>query len=138
MSDLPSVRLLTAAAAAAVRLTDYPRSRPAVHARVGRPHSPNRAASPHSLHRVRTERSWLFEWGEKGSHINSWAVTLGDGRVGRHARGPRHAPGGVVFEVLNRGAGRATISHKPADCDAFEHVMAEALARRPGVRLLAC
>ena len=52
-------------------------------------------------------------------------------------RGPRNVPGGLVYHVLNRGVGRGTIFHKPADYDAFERVMAEGLARWPDVRLLA-
>ena len=35
----------------------------------------------------------------------------------RHAR---HAPGGIVFHALNRGNGRLTLFHKPADYTAFE------------------
>ncbi len=53
------------------------------------------------------------------------------------ARHPRYAPGGLVFHALNRGVARSTVFHKPADFDAFGRCMAEALARRPGVRLLA-
>jgi putative transposase len=51
-------------------------------------------------------------------------------------RGPRYAPGGMIFHVLNRGVGRATLFHKPADFAAFERILAEALARVPGVALL--
>src|SRR6266511_2210329 len=51
-------------------------------------------------------------------------------------RGPRYAPGGMVFHVLNRGVGRGAIFHKPQDYLAFEQILAEALARVGGVALL--
>jgi len=46
-------------------------------------------------------------------------------------RGPRDVPGGVVYHVLNRGVGRQTLFHKPADYDAFERIVREALTRVP-------
>ena len=52
-------------------------------------------------------------------------------------RGPRYAPGGMIFHVLNRGVGRSTLFHKPDDFLAFERILADALVRVPGVRLLA-
>ena len=52
-------------------------------------------------------------------------------------RTSRHAPGGMIFHVLNRGVGRRTLFHKDGDYAAFERLMREALARVPGVRLLA-
>jgi len=32
----------------------------------------------------------------------------------------RHAPGGMVFHVLNRGVGRMQLFRKPGDYEAFE------------------
>ena len=55
------------------------------------------------------------------------------------ARMPRHAriaPGGIVYHCLNRGNGRSALFRKPADYDAFERVLAEAMQRFP-TRLLA-
>jgi len=43
---------------------------------------------------------------------------------------PRRAPGGLVYHAMNRGVGRRTLFYKPADYEAFERVMAEALAVR--------
>jgi putative transposase len=45
--------------------------------------------------------------------------------MGVMPRGPRNAPGGIVYHVLNRGVGRQTLFYKPADFDAFERIMAE-------------
>ena len=44
---------------------------------------------------------------------------------------------GGYYHVLNRGNGRQAIFHKPGDYDAFARVLAEGLARRPSVGLLA-
>jgi putative transposase len=52
------------------------------------------------------------------------------------ARGPRHAPGGFVYHVLNRAVARLPLFEKPADYDAFLRVLAEALDEHP-TRLLA-
>src|SRR5205809_1810976 len=52
-------------------------------------------------------------------------------------RGPRYAPGGMIFHVLNRVVGRSTLFHKDYDFAAFERILADALLRVPGVRLLA-
>jgi putative transposase len=49
----------------------------------------------------------------------------------------RTALGGYVYHVLNRGNGRATVFHKDGDYEAFERILAEALAHVPGIRLLA-
>jgi len=49
----------------------------------------------------------------------------------------RAVEGGGYYHVLNRGNGRRRIFHKPADYDAFLRVLAEALDRFPGVKLLA-
>lgn len=49
----------------------------------------------------------------------------------------RVTAGGYVYHVLNRGNGRMTIFEDDADYAAFERVLAEGLARYPGVRLLA-
>ena len=43
----------------------------------------------------------------------------------------------MIFHVLNRGVGRSTIFHKDDDFRAFERILADALARVPGVKLLA-
>lgn len=52
-------------------------------------------------------------------------------------RRPRHAPGGHIYHVLNRAAGRRALFRKPADYDAFERILIETCARMPGVDLLA-
>jgi putative transposase len=52
------------------------------------------------------------------------------------SRGPRYAPGGFVYHVLNRGVARLPLFEKPADYDAFLRVLAEALAEHP-IRVLA-
>ncbi len=51
-------------------------------------------------------------------------------------RRARAACGGLVYHVLNRANGRATLFHKDADYEAFERVMEQAHARLP-IRLLA-
>jgi putative transposase len=51
-------------------------------------------------------------------------------------RGPRNAPGGVVYHVLNRGVGRCALFHKDADYAAFARLLREARQRVPGARLL--
>jgi len=51
-------------------------------------------------------------------------------------RRPRISTGGYVYHVLNRGVARLDIFEDDADFSAFEEVLAEALARMPGVRLL--
>ena len=51
------------------------------------------------------------------------------------ARGKRVTAGGLVYHVLNRGNGKATVFHKPGDFQAFEKLMVEAKARLP-VRVL--
>ena len=43
----------------------------------------------------------------------------------------------MIFHVLNRGVARSTLFHKPQDFDAFERILSDALARVPGVKLLA-
>jgi len=52
------------------------------------------------------------------------------------SRGPRHAPGGCVYHVLNRAVARLPLFEKPADYEAFLRVLAEALAQQP-MRILA-
>jgi putative transposase len=52
------------------------------------------------------------------------------------ARGPRYAPGGFVYHVLNRGVARLPLFEKPADYAAFLRVLAEALQECP-MRVLA-
>src|SRR4051794_4598333 len=49
----------------------------------------------------------------------------------------RAVEAGGDYHVLNRGHGRNKIYRKPADYDAFERVLAEAMVRFPGVALLA-
>ncbi|MFI5379850.1 MAG: transposase [Tepidisphaerales bacterium] len=51
-------------------------------------------------------------------------------------RGPRNAPGGFVYHVINRGVGRQTLFHKDQDYAAFERVLAEACQHVP-IRILA-
>jgi putative transposase len=52
-------------------------------------------------------------------------------------RGPRHAPGGLVYHVMNRAAARQTLFRKDADFAAFEAILREGLARVPTMRVLA-
>lgn len=42
-------------------------------------------------------------------------------------RGKRLCPGGIAFQVLNRGNGRQTLFHGPADYEAFVRVVKETL-----------
>jgi putative transposase len=51
----------------------------------------------------------------------------------RHAR---HAPGGIVYHVLNRAVARLPLFEKPADYEAFQRVLAQALDKFP-MRILA-
>src|SRR5437870_4093756 len=51
-------------------------------------------------------------------------------------RQPRAAPGGFVYHALNRAVARLPLFQKDGDYDAFERVLAEALAEHP-TRLLA-
>lgn len=51
-------------------------------------------------------------------------------------RRPRVAMGGVAYHVLNRGVGRMKLFDDEADYAAFERVLAEAVERVPGARLL--
>ncbi|MGE3804984.1 MAG: transposase, partial [Gemmataceae bacterium] len=51
-------------------------------------------------------------------------------------RSARSAPPGLVYHVLNRAVARLLLFEKNDDFAAFEHVLAEALARHP-TRLLA-
>ena len=46
-------------------------------------------------------------------------------------RPTRYAPGGLVFHVLNRGAGRRNLFDNEADFRAFERVLLETLRVRP-------
>ncbi|MCI0492655.1 MAG: transposase [Planctomycetes bacterium] len=43
----------------------------------------------------------------------------------------RVCPAGECFHVLNRAVARLPLFEKPADFDAFERVMAEAMEREP-------
>jgi putative transposase len=52
------------------------------------------------------------------------------------SRGPRQAPGGIVYHVLNRAVARLPLFEKPADYAAFVRVLAEALPKYP-MRILA-
>ncbi len=47
------------------------------------------------------------------------------------SRGPRQAPGGLVYHVLNRAVARLPLFEKPADYAAFLRVLAETLDRFP-------
>ncbi len=47
----------------------------------------------------------------------------------------RNADGGIVYHVLNRGVGRMTLFDKPADYEAFERILGEAV-ERTRIRLL--
>jgi putative transposase len=51
-------------------------------------------------------------------------------------RRPRVAPGGLVYHVLNRSAGRMRLFRKTTDFEAFERIIVEAQALHP-MRLLA-
>ncbi len=51
-------------------------------------------------------------------------------------RRPRVAMGGLAYHVINRGVGRMTLFEDDADYAAFERVLAAAVERRPGSRLL--
>jgi len=51
------------------------------------------------------------------------------------ARKPRVAPGGVVYHVLNRSVGKATLFRRRGDFEAFERLLVEAHRRVP-LRLL--
>ncbi len=50
-------------------------------------------------------------------------------------RGPRIAPGGLIYHVFNRSAGKMHMFRKDADYVAFERVMLEAHERHP-IRIL--
>jgi putative transposase len=50
-------------------------------------------------------------------------------------RGPRQAPGGLLYHVLNRAVARLPLFQMDGDYQAFEKVMAQALAKHP-TRLL--
>jgi putative transposase len=47
------------------------------------------------------------------------------------SRGPRQAPGGIVYHTLNRAVARLPLFQKPADYEAFLRVLAEALDEHP-------
>ena len=47
------------------------------------------------------------------------------------ARGRRSIQAGEIYHLLNRGIGRATIFHKPADYEAFVGIIREGLIREP-------
>ena len=51
-------------------------------------------------------------------------------------RTARHAPGGMVYHVLNRGVGKQKLFHKDEDYLAFERVIVETLEKRQ-MRILA-
>jgi putative transposase len=48
----------------------------------------------------------------------------------------RVSAGGVIYHALNRANGRTTLFHDDGDYGAFERVLAEAVERFPGIRLL--
>ena len=47
------------------------------------------------------------------------------------ARKPRIAPGGMVYHVLNRTAGKFKFLRRPKDYDAFENLLIQAHAKHP-------
>jgi putative transposase len=47
------------------------------------------------------------------------------------ARKPRIAPGGIVYHVLNRAAGKIKFLHRDKDFEAFENLLVEAHRRHP-------
>jgi REP-associated tyrosine transposase len=51
-------------------------------------------------------------------------------------RRPRTSTGGLAYHVLNRGVAQMDVFEDDGDYAAFERVLAEALEREPGVRLL--
>jgi REP-associated tyrosine transposase len=51
-------------------------------------------------------------------------------------RRPRLSTGGIAYHVLNRRVGRLELFEKPADCSAFEKILAEA-HHRTGIRVSA-
>jgi putative transposase len=53
------------------------------------------------------------------------------------ARPPRLAPGGIAYHVMNRTWGNLVLFEDPADYEAFERVLAEAVDRPPGMRICA-
>ncbi len=55
---------------------------------------------------------------------------------GSEGRPPRAAEGGLIYHAFNRAVARLAIFDDDADYDAFERVLAQALARHD-VRLLA-
>ena len=58
------------------------------------------------------------------------------GKVAAMARQPRIAPGGMIYHVLNRSAGKFKFLAREKDFQAFENLLVEAHARHP-VRLFA-
>jgi putative transposase len=50
-------------------------------------------------------------------------------------RRPRQCPGGWVYHIWNRGAGRLRLFKKPEDYSAFNNILVEAHARHP-IRIL--
>jgi putative transposase len=50
------------------------------------------------------------------------------------ARKPRFSPGGLAYHIMNRAAGDIELFQDSGDYEAFEKVLAEAIAREPGVR----
>jgi putative transposase len=54
------------------------------------------------------------------------------------SRGPRQAPGGFVYHVLNRAVARLPLFEKPADYAAFLRVLAEALDECPSESFALC
>ena len=53
------------------------------------------------------------------------------------ARKRRHCPGGIAYHVMNRTWGRIDLFEDAGDYEAFERVLAEAIARDPTVRVCA-
>jgi len=53
------------------------------------------------------------------------------------ARKPRFAPGGIAYHVMNRTWGAIDLFEDDGDYQAFERVLAEAVAREPSMRVCA-
>ena len=70
---------------------------------------------------------------ETGTQLVFWGVR---GKLPGMSRKARVAPGGRVYHVLNRSAGRTQLFRTDHDFLAFQRIMLEALDRHP-MRLLA-
>ena len=78
--------------------------------------------------RKRDRFAYCPSWAMSVQYAGNVLLELGFPIMPRTAR---HAPGGMVFHVLNRGVGRMQLFDKPADYTAFESVLAETHQVRP-------